>query len=597
MQFSWYGFLIGIGCSLSFWFFEQIMSQETKKKISDTQWLWGAVLVVSAGVVGARLYHLITDWHLYQGQPLLTALATWNGGLGILGALIGGLLGLIGWQRWIVPHVSLEKLLDAAAIVLPLGQAIGRFGNFVNHELFGPPTSLPWGIFIPPEFRPTQFIEYSYFHPLFLYEAIPNFLLFLGLISFWRWQKKQKGLSFLKLGSGLYLGLYALCYGLVRFSLDFARWDLSTQWVTLTASQWGALLLVGVGLWSLSRLSTAVTSTLAPLKKLIVIGIGLGFLFSVNAPVHAQTRHELDLTVQPSVVELSIQPDKRVTQAFEFGNAGTQDLEVTLSLRDFTSDNRTGTPVLLETNSFPYAELQNADIRLGEPFILKADSSQQIVLALDIPPEAETRDWYFVLLAETRAVNDSNLIGSGAAATGTIASNVLIRVTPTEFLPVHWNLELRGIPKILDSLQSVTFQALVTNESASLAAPDLSIVVLDWRGNIVYEETGLPDRILARSTREIFAGKQRVDDPRSYETIPFTFDPLFAIGPYKVHATIRNNEGGPVIVERGFLALPISLVLVLTLGIGLIFGLRAYKRSRQKSVEENHEKPLKRITP
>ncbi|MCD8484051.1 hypothetical protein LRY60_00310 [Candidatus Woesebacteria bacterium] len=362
-------------------------------------------------------------------------------------------------------------------------------------------------------------------------------------------------------------------------------------------SQWFSLLLIAVGLGAFLHFSrvangeghdekttTSTTHKLAHKKNkkrtylsLLVIA---GTLLLSPPLAQAQTQTEFDVTIQPSVMELSIQPGKRITQAFEIANGGTRDLEVTLSLRDFTSDNLSGTPVLLETNTFPYAELQNADIRFNEPFLLPADSSQQIVAAFDIPITAETRDWYFMLLAETRSVADPNLIGSRAETTGTIGTNVLIRITPTEYLPTDWSVELHGVPKILDSLQSVTFRPLVTNDSTSLAVPDVSVLVLDWRGNIVYEETGLPDRVLAKSTREITAGQQRTDDPRSYEPVPFRFDPLFAIGPYTVRVTLRNNEGGPVVVERGFLAVPISLIAVIILTGGLLWGVRSYLRSK-----------------
>lgn len=598
-QFSWYGLILGFGVSVSLWIFEYILQKENNKKISEKNLFIGTGLVLMFGILGARLYHLVTDWHVYQNQPWTTWLATWNGGLGIYGGILGGLLGIIIWQKWRIPKVSLWKLLDSAVIVLPLGQAIGRFGNFINQELFGTPTTLPWGIFIPLENRPEHYLSFTHFHPLFLYEALPNLFLFFAFFLLWRWQKKQTDLSFIKLGSGIYVGLYGLCYGVVRFSLDFARWDLPTKFGTLTASQWVSLGLIGTGLWALSRFSR---SLVAPIKKttqkLILLGIVTGsFILTAPQNVSAQTQHELDLTIQPSVVELSIQPGKKVTQAIEISNSGTKDLEVTLSLRDFTSDNRTGSPVLLETSTFPYATLQNANIQIGEPFLLSADSTQQIVLALNVPSEAKTQDWYFVLLAETRSVADNNLIGSGASATGTIGTNLLVRVTPTEFLPTHWELKLQGIPKIVDSLQSVTIHALSTNVSNSLAQPDLSIIIRNWKGDIVYEELGLPDRVLAQSTREIFAGKQRVDDPRSYETVPFTFDPLFAIGPYTVHATIRNNEGGPVIVEQGFLALPISLFFGMTLIIGIFFALHAYRKSRQHPHDAETEELLKKIIP
>lgn len=166
-------------------------------------------------------YHLATDWYLYAGEPVWRALATWNGGLGIYGGIVGGAIGVIVWKHFFVKQVSWWKLLDAIAIALPVGQAIGRIGNFLNQELFGLPTTLPWGIFIEPAFRPDAFASSTHFHPLFFYEALPNAILGLGLFALWRWQRTQKDIPFLGLGTGLYVGMYAIWYGIVRFSLDF----------------------------------------------------------------------------------------------------------------------------------------------------------------------------------------------------------------------------------------------------------------------------------------------------------------------------------------------------------------------------------------
>ncbi len=604
-HFSLYGVLIGISFTLSLWLVEYVLTRENpQNQLSDWKWIIGAGLVALLGMVGARLYHLATDWHLYAGQPWTTWFATWNGGLGIYGGIIGGALGLWIWKRCCARSIGWLQLLDAVAIALPLSQAIGRLGNYFNQELFGLPTSAPWGIFIEPAFRPTEFAEFTHFHPLFAYEALPNALLFLGLIGVWRWSQKNKELPFFALGSGFYAGLYALSYGVTRFSLDFLRWDLQRT-ALLTTSQCFSigLTMVGVGLlWQMSRsvsFFTAPPPSISPksnkkktkkAKKLaaILFIFSLFSIIQITQPLQAQVRSELDLRVQPSVVELSIQPGKQVTQAFEISNAGSTDLEATVSLRDFTSDNMSGTPVLLETNTFPYATLQNANVSLGQPFPLPADSSQQVVLSLDIPVEAVQRDWYFVLLVETSASADAVLGATQAQTTGTVAANVLVRVTSTEFLPTDWQLSLSGIPKIMDSLQNVTISPRVTNRSSSLAVPDMTILVLDWRGNIVYEEDALTDRVLAKSSRVLTAGKQRADDPRSYEPVPFQFDPLFAFGPYTVRATLRNAEGGPIIVEKGVLALPISASVGVGVFVVALLALRAYRR-RPSTTQESGE--------
>ena len=127
--------------------------------------LWG----VPAGILGARLYHDVTSWnevpHNWWGW-----LAVWQGGLGIWGGIAGGLLGgAIALHR---ERVSLPLFMDAAAPGLLVAQAIGRVGNYFNQELFGGPTSLPWGLQISPEHRPAGYMGYTTFHPTFLYELI-----------------------------------------------------------------------------------------------------------------------------------------------------------------------------------------------------------------------------------------------------------------------------------------------------------------------------------------------------------------------------------------------------------------------------------------
>ncbi len=131
--------------------------------------VWG----VAAGIVGARLYHDVTSWdevpHTWWGP-----FAVWQGGLGIWGGITFGVL-----AGAIVVHragASVTLMMDCVAPGLLLAQAIGRWGNYWNQELFGGPTSLPWGLEIDPEHRPDRYLNQATFHPTFLYESLWNLL-------------------------------------------------------------------------------------------------------------------------------------------------------------------------------------------------------------------------------------------------------------------------------------------------------------------------------------------------------------------------------------------------------------------------------------
>lgn len=133
-----------------------------------------AFWAVPAGLIGARLYHLATDWRQYQDR-WLDAFKIWNGGLGIPGGIaLGVIVGL-----WVAHRrgARLSIILDAVVPTLPLAQAIGRLGNWWNQELFGRPSSLPWAIRIDPVHRPVEYIGSSTFQPTFLYEMLWNLAL------------------------------------------------------------------------------------------------------------------------------------------------------------------------------------------------------------------------------------------------------------------------------------------------------------------------------------------------------------------------------------------------------------------------------------
>jgi phosphatidylglycerol---prolipoprotein diacylglyceryl transferase len=182
------------------------------------------IYLLIGGIVGARVWHILTpspstgittSWYL--AHPL-DALAIWKGGLGIPGAIIGGLITLYIYSRRM--EIDFAEWTDIAAPGLALGQAIGRWGNFVNQELYGAPTNIPWKIFIDPAHRLAEYLNVEYYHPLFLYESLWNLMNMFLLI----WISRRYTDS---LKNGDIFLVYLIVYPIGRFLLDFLRLDAS----------------------------------------------------------------------------------------------------------------------------------------------------------------------------------------------------------------------------------------------------------------------------------------------------------------------------------------------------------------------------------
>ena len=186
-----------------------------------------AVWAIPAGLVGARAYHVITDWHRFEGR-WLHAFAVWEGGLGIPGGLVAG----VGVGAWIAHRRKLPvlQLLDVAAPAIPVAQAIGRLGNWFNQELFGGPTDLPWALRIDPSHRPDGFESVATYHPTFLYEALWNLTLATVLVVLVeRYVQSRPG--------QLFAG-YVAGYAAGRFLVESLRIDPATEILGWRVNLW-----------------------------------------------------------------------------------------------------------------------------------------------------------------------------------------------------------------------------------------------------------------------------------------------------------------------------------------------------------------------
>ena len=217
-----YGILIMLGAVLAGW----IASREAKRRNLNPELVWDMFpWLIIGGIIGARIWHIltppasmveqgITAWY-YLTHPL-DALSIWKGGLGIPGAVIGGAIALYIYCRKY--KFSFGLWTDIIAPGLALAQVVGRIGNYINQEVYGAPTDLPWAITIDRPYRLPEYIDQATYHPLFAYEGIYNLINMAVLL----WVGRKFGD---RLKSGDIFLLYLIIYPVGRFFLEFLRLD------------------------------------------------------------------------------------------------------------------------------------------------------------------------------------------------------------------------------------------------------------------------------------------------------------------------------------------------------------------------------------
>ncbi|MFM8632818.1 MAG: prolipoprotein diacylglyceryl transferase [Candidatus Nanopelagicus sp.] len=199
-----------------------------------------AIWAVPFGIIGGRIYHVITSPEKYFGNGAhpIDALRIWQGGLGIWGAISFGAFGAYLYFRTHKTSLTYSQLLDCLAPGVVLAQAIGRVGNYFNQELFGRPTTLPWGLEIDAPNRPTGYETFETFHPTFLYELIWCLLVAYLLI------KLPGSIKKLVTRKGDIFALYVLAYTLGRLWIETLRIDESNLILGLRLNVWVSLIVI-----------------------------------------------------------------------------------------------------------------------------------------------------------------------------------------------------------------------------------------------------------------------------------------------------------------------------------------------------------------
>ena len=227
-----YGLMIALGALVAvMWSQRRLAARGGDPEDIATIAMWA----VPAGLIGSRLYHVATDWRSFRGR-WEDVPAVWQGGLGIPGGLMAGVLvGVLVARR---RGLSMATAMDVMIPTIPVAQAIGRWGNWFNQEVFGRPTDLPWALEIEAAHRPAAHLDAVAFHPTFLYEGLWNVVLAVVLV---RVERRSV------LRPGYVVALWVFGYGVGRLWVEALRSDPASLVAGVRVNIWMALVAIVVG--------------------------------------------------------------------------------------------------------------------------------------------------------------------------------------------------------------------------------------------------------------------------------------------------------------------------------------------------------------
>ncbi|MEO8581632.1 MAG: hypothetical protein ABI425_03545 [Patescibacteria group bacterium] len=282
-------------------------------------------------------------------------------------------------------------------------------------------------------------------------------------------------------------------------------------------------------------------------------------------PVHAQ-KADLNIGISPPLTHIIIQPGKSALTTVSLENQGNFDVNLTTNFVDFTSDNKTGIPVLSDNMSFSYMSLQDAEVHLNTPFLLKTGNTKQLVFEVALPENSVEKEYHFSLVTDVEPIQNSLHDQSGTAVSGQIVSNFIITVSRTAKDQGIIELQSFEAPLFLDSLSAITAKVFMHNAGKNTTVTLGNLRIVNVLGNVVYENDFLPENILPGAGRQVFGSESVNKDGEEYKIEqPIRYKGLFLLGPYKLILTYHAPGQEEQKFEHTVFALPISALIFVIL--------------------------------
>lgn len=299
------------------------------------------------------------------------------------------------------------------------------------------------------------------------------------------------------------------------------------------------------------------------------------FVVSGAIPVFAQTKPDLDLLVFPPTAYLHVIPGKSISHHVILQYTGSQVLQVTPEVHDFSANGSTGVPALGDTTNFQTVTIVNPDMKLGQPFLIHPNTKVDIALTIQPSPTMIEKEYPLALVLKAEPLPDRIGHETGTSAAGAIVSNMIVLVSQSGDNKGSISITNFPMPRIIDSFGQVKIAALAENTGDSATAPKGTITLHDWRGNKLGSWFIFPDVVLAKSTRLVratLADPTQLKEGDKPKLVGMSYDAPFLVGPYTVTTQVEKADGSSEQHTITVFALPFSIIIAILVGVGLYVG-------------------------
>lgn len=304
----------------------------------------------------------------------------------------------------------------------------------------------------------------------------------------------------------------------------------------------------------------------------LTLGLMLTIFLSLSQPVHAQ-KTPFSLSLSPPITHIIVQPGKTAVQTFTLQNSGSADLEIKPELRDFTSDQRSGEPVLLDKFTFPYLKL--AGQAVTEPFSLPAGTAKQFTLQFDIPDSALEREYHFTLLFSGELAQPITE-GNQGTLTTQLGSNLIVTITRTEKDLGQMRVKEFRQWRVIDSFMAIEPEIYVENIGKNMSVTTGQFTVNNALTRQSWQQDILPQNVLPNASRQLWAAQFEEKDQEEFaQGVAFRYDPLFLFGQYTVSLNYHSPNQNPQTYQVHVFAFPFSLVIIFLMSF---VGYKIYSR-------------------